>query len=435
MRPKRWLGWTILAVLCLAPVALLLAFGPGESLGSFAQLTQLLGEATALVGITAMALTFVLSTRLPFIEDFFGGLDKVYIAHGVLGGSALALVLFHPIFLVLKFIPSDMQRAAVYLLPSGFWSVDFGIVALLGLAFLVGITLYSRLKYQTWKFTHEFLGLVFLFAVLHMLLVRGRASHDFIFHGYYVFAGIVAVVGLGAFAYSLLLKNRLAKEAIYVVDSIERSNDTYAITMLPRHKPLSYTSGQFIYVRFYNERLSKEAHPFSIASASNSRAIRIVAKSLGDFTSGLHALEVGDKVALEGPYGRFNLTSRNEADQVWIAGGIGITPFLGMAEDLRAITRDHAVDLYYSVKREDEYVGLGQLRSLERESKGFRVFPWMTSERGYISVDDIASSSGDLSGKEFFLCGPPGFKTAIKTGLIAAGVKASSIYEEEFSFR
>lgn len=435
MRPRPWLGWLIVAVICATPLVLLFTLGPGESLGSFAQVTQMLGEATALVGITAMALTFVLSTRLPFIEDFFGGLDKVYVAHGVLGGSALALVVFHPIFLVVKFIPSNLRLAALYLLPSGFWSVDFGIVALLGLAFLVGITLYSKMKYQKWKFTHEFLGVVFAFSIVHMILVRGRASHDFIFHGYYVFAALVAAVGLGAFAYSLLLKNRVMKEAVYVIQRIERANDTYEITMAPNHKPLRYTAGQFVYVRFYNERLSREAHPFSIASRSDSPTITIVAKSLGDFTSDLHALEVGDKVAIEGPYGRFNLSSRNEADQVWVAGGIGITPFLGMAQDLRHHVRSHRVDLYYSVRRADEYVGLGQLRSLEAENRNFRFFPWTVSERGFIRVDDIAESSGELKGKEFFLCGPPGFKSAIRTGLLESGVRASSIYEEEFSFR
>ncbi|MFH1401081.1 MAG: ferric reductase-like transmembrane domain-containing protein [Nanoarchaeota archaeon] len=388
-----------------------------------------------LVGMTMFALTFILSMRLRFVEDLFGGLDKVYIAHGILGGTALMLLLFHPILLVLKFIPSDLRTAALYLLPSAYWSVNFGIIALVGLALLVAITLYSRMKYHTWKFTHEFLGLVFLFAALHVFLVDGNASRDYIFRGYDIFAVIVSLIGLGAFSYSLLLKNRILKEAIYRIELISQKKDMYEIRLVPDGKPIQYTSGQFIFVRFYNEKLSKEAHPFTIASKSNNPTISIMVKNLGDFTSGLHHLKTGDKVAIEGPYGRFNMTSKNDTDQIWIAGGIGITPFLGMAEDLIHKGRPHKVDLYYSARGDDDFIGLDTLTRLEKTSKNFRVFPWASDAKGRIGVKDIQKNSGNLKTKEYFLCGPGGFKTALKEALIEAGVKESNIYEEEFTFR
>ena len=186
---------------------------------------------------------------------------------------------------------------------------------------------------------HGFMGLFFAFAVLHIFLVRGKISGDNIFDGYYVYATLVSLIGLGAFVYSLFLKNRLIKNAVYSISDIKQTSDLFIIEMKPEHKPISYKSGQFIFLRFYNQELSKEAHPFSIASKSNSNELKIVVKKLGDFTRKLEHLKVGDEVSVEGPYGRFHFRNYKDHNQIWIAAGIGITPFLGMAQDLDGKTR------------------------------------------------------------------------------------------------
>ncbi len=434
-RLKKFLGWTSLIVLALIPVILLFTLGPeaGEMQG-YSSITHTLGEIFGLVGMTLFALTFILSTRINFIEDIFGGLDKVYTVHGILGGVALMLVLFHPILLVLKFIPSNISLAASYLLPSSYWSVNFGIIALLGLILLIAVTLFSKIKYNKWKFSHEFLGLVFIFAVFHIFLVRGVASRDNIFNGYYLYAAIVSLIGLGAFAYSLFIKNRFIKNAVYRIKNIEQKKDVFTIEMIPDHKPISYKSGQFIYVRFYNERISDEAHPFSIASKSDSPVIKIIVKKLGDYTGRLEHLKMGDKVSIEGPYGRFNcdLKKKNE-EQVWIAGGIGITPFIGMFEDLENCPVK--VDLYHSVKHESDFINNKELSEENNKSKNFRFIPWNSHERGYLTAEHISKISGNLKGKSFYICGPEAFKNSIIRGLIKAGVNSDNIHEEAFGFR
>jgi predicted ferric reductase len=299
----------------------------------------------------------------------------------------------------------------------------------------VGVTLYSKMKYNRWKLSHEFLGATFMFAVLHIFLVRNQAARDYIFEGYYGFAMAVSLIGILAFIYSLLLKNRLAKEAIYTIESITKSKDVHQITMVPEGKQLSYKSGQFLFVRFYNERLSREPHPFSITSKSNDPEITIMVKNLGDFTSSMGVLKEGDRVALEGPYGRFSMARDRRRDQVWVAGGIGITPFLGMAEDLGKGSADKHVDLYYSVKTEDELVGMNTLRTVERNNKRFRLITWVSEKAGRLTLESIRKHSGDLRGKEYYLCGPAGLKNAISDSLIAAGIPKDHIHEEEFSFR
>jgi len=457
-RSSFW-GIFIIVVLSLLPVFLLFQFGPAANLSSYSDLTQKLGQTAALVGVTLFTLSFVLSTRLRFIEDLFGGLDKVYMMHGIIGSIALVLLLFHPILLVLKFIPTNFNLAAAYLLPGTFWSVNFGIIALLGLATLVGITLYSKWKYQNWKFSHEFMGALFMIAVLHIFLVRTEAARDYIFHGYYIFTTIIAIIGVSSFIYSLLIRKRAADHRTYRVKNIEALGSVYGITFSPENDALRYNSGQFIFLRFFAKKLSHEPHPFSIASKSNDPELKVYIKRLGDFTGELKNLKIGDRAIIEGPYGKFNYkysksnyinsksdsnhtnskTDSNSPDQIWIAGGIGITPFIGMAQDLKKDMDEKKlksrVTLYYAVNTEDELLEFDLFKSIEKENHNFRVIPWIKDKNGYLDVKAIKEHSGSLKNKDFYICGPPGMKGALATGLENAGVKLDQIIMEDFSFR
>ncbi len=436
MKTKAVIGWLVLIGISLLPAVCLILFGYeiNEFVG-YASITHTFGELTGLVAMTMMALTFVLSTRWKFIENVFNGLDKVYIAHGVLGGTALTLILLHPILLVLKFIPSNFKQAAIYLLPSNSWSVNFGIIALIGMIFLIYITLFTRMKYNRWKFTHEFLGVVFIFAVLHIFLVPGDVAQDGIFRGYYIYAILVSLIGLGGFSYSLFLKNRFAKAAVYTIQKIVKKGRTHEISLIAEHKPISYKAGQFIFLRFYNKSLGKEPHPFSIASSSNNPSLKVIIKELGDFTAKLIHLKIGDKVSVEGPYGRFNYHD-GKKDQVWLAGGIGITPFIGMAGDLaKKIRFNHKVDLYYSARDENEFIGLQELKDFEANNNKFTLIPWTTESKGYIDANVISKHSGDILEKEFYLCGPNSFKHGITKSLIKFGVSKRDIHTEEFDFK
>lgn len=423
---KTFLGWIGIIVIVLIPA--LAWFYLGEERVEFSgSRTHSLGELFGLIGMTMFSLTFLLSTRIEFIEDIFGGLDKVYIVHAILGGTALIFILFHPIFLVLKFIPAQLKLAASYLLPSSYWSVNFGIIALLGLIVLIGITLFTRIKYHKWKFSHEFLGLVFALAVLHIFLVRGIVAGGNIFSGYYFYAGIVSIIGIGSFLYSLFIKGRIIKNAIYTIKSIKEKGNTFEIVLIPEHKPITYKSGQFVFIRFYNNRLSSEAHPFSIASKPDAEELKIVIKKLGDYTQEIGELQQGDEVAVEGPYGRFNCYSKNK-EQVWIAAGIGITPFIGMTE---CLDKGGKVDLYHTA-RDNDFIGEEEFSNIQNNN--FKYTRWDSDKKGKITIEDVKKGSGNLKRKEFFMCGPTAFKESMIKGLLKEGVDAEDIHQEDFDF-
>ena len=205
MRLKEAITWTAITAIGLLPVILLLLFGPRD----FSSITFVIGQSAGLIGMTFFALSFILSTRAGWIEDLFGGLDKVLVAHGILGATATTVILLHPIFLVLKYIPDNVTLAAKYILPGGLLSVDLGIFALLLMIVLIVMTLYAKIGYHHWKISHEFYGLVFILASLHVLLIRGNGSRDSIFAGYYWYAGIIVAIGLSGFIYSFFVRRHV----------------------------------------------------------------------------------------------------------------------------------------------------------------------------------------------------------------------------------
>lgn len=435
MQVKTILGWSIIFILSFLPMVVWFVSSPDAiNFNNYSSVTHGFGEIFGLVGMTMFALTFILSMRLKKVEELFNGLDKVYIVHGILGGLALFFILLHPIFLVLKFIPSNFYLAAKYLLPSSAWSINFGIIALLGILFLIVLTLFVRMKYEKWKLSHKFLGLVFIFAVAHIFFVRMFFVTDGIFPGYYAYAFIVSLIGLSGFFYTLFIKRIILKQYKYQISSIKKLKNVFEISMTPKSVSMPYNKGQFAFFSFENTNLPLESHPFSLASKSNNKKLKIFVKKLGDFTSSLDSLKLGDNVFIEGPYGEFSYTKIN-TDQVWVAGGIGVTPFIGMALDLQNQKSNNKTYLFYTAKEDLEFIGRETFNKIASENKNFKVFFWNSQEKGYLDLNHIKEFVGNLKNKEYFLCGPSVFKEKITKELLLNKIDKKNIHDEAFEFK
>jgi predicted ferric reductase len=167
-----------------------------------------------------------------------------------------------------------------------------------------------------------------------------------------------------------------------------------------------FTSGQFAFFSFKSLLVKSESHPFSISSSPNDNNLKITVKNLGDYTGRLFNLKIGDFVMVDGPYGNFSYKKAKKQNQIWIAGGIGITPFYSMAQSLES---GYKVDLYYSVKENLEAVYAKELIELTKKNPSFRFKLWNTTERGYVNGRVVTDLSSGLKDKEIFLCGPSVF--------------------------
>jgi len=136
---------------------------------------------------------------------------------------------------------------------------------------------------------------------------------------------------------------------------------------------------------------------------------------------------------VEGPYGSFSHQNVPRARQLWIAGGIGVTPFLSMARALRDHDRVD-VDFYYCVEREEEAHFLDELRAIAARRRGFRVVLVPRDRDGLLNVERLAAQQPDLRAADVLICGPPAMIESLRGQLVAAGVPAEQIHAEEFGF-
>jgi len=426
---KNNLGWVIFIVLSLVPVVFWYFLKPINA--RFVSLTTSLtslGQITGLVGMAMFSLTLVLSARLKFLENYFGGLNKVYIAHHIFGSIAFILLLFHPLILAGKFIQVSIRSAALFLLPGGDWTNNFGIIALALMMLFLILTFFTKLPYQIWKFSHKFLGAAFFFAGLHSFFINSDISRD-PFLRVYMFT--LAGIGFATFIYHSILSKFLVKYFEYKIENIKiLAENVVEIAMKPQNQKINFMPGQFVFVSFISDGISAESHPFSISSAISDKDLKLAIKSLGNYTSQLKNLKIGDIAKIEGPFGRFSCQNFENKNQIWIAGGIGITPFLSMARNLK--NSENKIDLYYCLNNENEAVFLGELSKISERKSNFRVIPFYSNKRGFIDGGTIQKLSGDLQNKEIFLCGPPAMMKTLREQFLRLKIPNKNIHSEEF---
>lgn len=176
-------------------------------------------------------------------------------------------------------------------------------------------------------------------------------------------------------------------------------------------------------------------HPRTIASAwKGDGKVRFAAKSLGDYTAGLsERLAVGDKLVIEGPYGSFDCNDDSER-QVWIAGGVGLTPFVARREQLAACGgAEHPLDLFYSIRR----AGPALVSRLEQAAAEARVSLHVVEPPVDcpLTVERFSEVVGDWTGGSVWFCGPAVFGQAIREGLEQQGLPSRRFHQESFQFR
>ena len=442
-------GPLVLVTACLVPVALWAGSAPLESRfsGSYTTLTSL-AVVSALAGTTAFALNLVLGARIRIVEALFAGLDRMYRAHRVNGQAAFVLLLGH-VVLILASRATISGEAAVDLLgPAAGWTVFAGVIAFAAMTAAVVLTLFVRLGHEVFVYVQRSFGLVFLLATYHVFTTAGARDDSALLN---VYLATLATAGIAAFAYRSLLGNLLVRRRRYRVTAVNRLDELVTeIAMEPLGRPLEYAAGQFVFVSFRSLALGEQLHPFelsferrvftiragevgnqfhpfSITSAPGAPELRVTVKAVGDYTRALRGLEAGAEAVVEGPYGSFSHRNVPGRRQIWIAGGIGVTPFLSMARSLDDDERA-GVDFYYCVEHAEEAHFLEELRELVRVTLVPR------DEAGFLTAERLAAEQGDLGAMEVLVCGPPAMIGSLREQLAAVGVPRARFHAEEFGF-
>ena len=409
------------------PVLILAAEAPWAlSFQTFSYAAASLSRLCALAGIGLYSVNIILSSRNSVLDRAFGGLDSLYLVHHGKGRLAFALVLAHPTFLALRRAES-LTDFFLYFVPGGALGVNLGRLSIWVFTIAITVTVIGRLEYQRLLTVHRALGPAFLLGAVHAFMVGSNLSSQPFLQAY---VGTLAVLAVLAYVNTTLLGNHLAPKRLYVVDRVDASTEGLVhIDMSPAGDKLSYRSGQFIFPLFHQEGL-RERHPFSLTSEESDEALSLMVRPLGDYTSKLRELRPGTRVSVEGPYGGFTYL-KGGASQVWVAGGIGITPFIGMARSLALDLNPPRVDVYYSFREEDDRHLSELMRALLELIPGSRLYVHETRNTPRLTASSISHNS-DLEDADIFLCGPASMLDDLSRQLRAAGVRKDRVHMERF---
>jgi ferredoxin-NADP reductase len=184
-------------------------------------------------------------------------------------------------------------------------------------------------------------------------------------------------------------------------------------------------------------------HTFSIVSAPYESEL-VIATRMRDspFKRALKALPMGSQVGIDGPSGSLVLHKDRSRPAVFIAGGIGITPFISMLRQAAKDQLDQRLLLVYSNRRPEDAAFLAELQHLEREISGFRLVATMTEmseaalpwhgQTGLIDAALLKIVSGDLTAPIYYVAGPPAMVGVMREVLEDAGVSDTDIRSEDF---
>ena len=449
------LGPAVIAGACLVPVLLWAqATPPGLRFGDAQATLRSIAILCGLAGITAFACNLVLGGRIAVIEPFFGGLDRMYRIHHKIGVVAFNLLLGHGL-LMLASAATDSPGAALRLLaPSPNWTVTLGALALLGMVVVMLATLYAHLNHEVFLWVHRFFGGVFALGALHAFRTPGIKA---LTPALTVYLGVFVAAGVLAYAYRSLFGELFVRRRHYrVADINRRGGEVAELTLEPSESGLPFTPGQFVFLTFESRSMSewfrpfsreasggselvslrtgavrKQFHPFSITSSPEGRELQVAIKASGDYTAALEHLEVGDQAWIEGPYGTFSYRHVPSRRQVWIAGGIGVTPFLSMA---RSLSDGYEIDFYYAAKTRAQAYFLDDFEELARMRPGLTLTAFPEDEAGFVTAEEVERRAGGLADVDILMCGPKPMTDALEAQFRKRGVPRSRIHYEEFGF-
>src|ERR687892_1405096 len=219
----------------------------------------------------------------------------------------------------------------------------------------------------------------------------------------------------------------------------ERGRTTTLVLSPPGGERFRFDPGQFAWFAFDRSPFSLTLHPFSFSSSAESDEVEIAVKALGDFTSGVHELEPGTTVFVDGPHGVFSMDQDEGPGFGFIAGGVGITGLLSMLrtmadrEDVRPATLIYAngdwegVAFREELERLEGRMNLNVVHVLERPPANW------AGETGRVTAELLSRHlPRGYRRFQFFICGPGPMMDAAEAQLVQLGVPGERVHTERF---
>jgi predicted ferric reductase len=405
-----------------------------------------LGQFFGAESVLLLSIGLVLISTLPWCEAAFAGIDRAAVWHRRVAITGMILLVPH---VVLSANPHRSSRGPL-----------LGVIGAAGLLILAVWAILPRWRsviprvlhgpvravrrlpglrhlrramggYQLWRSVHRLTGLFVTAGFAHGLLDGTPFGHAQVLRWSFVAIG---GTGLAFYLYRELLARYFVPLYDYQVAQVREADAGITeIALAPLGRPASFTPGQF--AMLYLEAIDGwHRHPFTITSAPGDRLLSFAIKALGDDTSQLPgAVQPGMPAVIRGPFGRFS-HHKGTRRQLWIAGGIGVTPFLSWLRALGEQPPRGPVDLFYTSAGPDiPYTD--EIKVIAAGCDLIRAHI-VDSRDGHLTAAQVlASTDGGKPGAlSVFMCGPAGMTRNFRAEFRRAGVPARHIYCEYFDW-
>lgn len=388
------------------------------------------GKLTAALGFTLFILAGLLSVRLLVIDRLFGGLTAIWRVHHWLGALAFLLLMAHPLLLAFAAVPNSPASAAAVLWPPlehvAVWAGWLALIAMM--IFLApSFAFFGKPDYQHWKRLHALSAIALLAGWAHSAMLAHAVPAMF-WHGAVALCVLVML-------YRWMFSRWLACRP-YRLESVRMiSHDVAELSLAPQTKPLEYRTGQFVYVRHFKRDAEafREEHPYTISSSPDENVLRLAVKGCGDGSRALISLSSGDALSIEGPYGEFFPEQRASKRELWIAGGIGIAPFLSRLRWLHQQNAQCDIEMIYCIDRPERAHFLAELQALCEAMTGMSLHVHYFQQQGPVSADYLQRQCPDIDERQVFVCGPPALMKHLRPILRRLGVRRSQLRSEDFN--
>lgn len=205
-------------------------------------------------------------------------------------------------------------------------------------------------------------------------------------------------------------------------------------------QPVRYTAGQFVELTLVHENPDDRGvrRKFTLSSSPTEPLLSITTKfpeqAGSSFKSALRALVPGTAVTISEPMGDFVLPKLIQTPLIFIAGGIGITPFRSIFSWLADTTEPRPIHFFYAVRSEDEIVFQPVLDRVGVQTTIVVSQPTAAwgGERGTMTAELILGLEKPTDETLVYISGPEPMVDDLSKDLLAAGLKTSQLVSDGF---
>ncbi len=203
-------------------------------------------------------------------------------------------------------------------------------------------------------------------------------------------------------------------------------------------KPVAFKAGQYTTITLLNPPYNDaqgHTRDFSLVNAPHENDIFSITTRIRDsaFKKSLVELPPGADVEIREPAGDLVLPEFLQEPLVFVAGGIGITPFMSMLKDLSYRVARVPITLFYSNSDKKTTPFLDEIDELSKKLPQFNPILIWTAEQGRVNADILAKNVSNLDSPFFYIAGAPGMVHDVFDMLISLNLNPMKIKSEDFA--